>query len=71
VGPPQIYLGNKVPKVTLENGIEAWSFSSSQYVQNAIKNVEAYLKKHGKCLPAKASSPLSTDYRPELDISPE
>ena len=29
VGPPTIYLGNKVSKVTLENGVKAWAFSSS------------------------------------------
>ena len=34
VGPPSIYLGNKVSNVTLENGKQAWAFSSSQYVQN-------------------------------------
>jgi hypothetical protein len=27
VGPPKIYLGNKVSKVTLDNGVDAWSFS--------------------------------------------
>ena len=30
-------------KVQLENGVNAWPFSSSQYVQTAVKNVEAYL----------------------------
>ena len=43
VGPPTIYLGNKVSKVTLANGQQAWGFSSSQYVQNAVKNIELYL----------------------------
>ena len=32
IGPPTIYLGGKLTKVTLNNGVEAWSFSSSQYV---------------------------------------
>ena len=71
VGPPTIYLGNKVSKVTLENGQQAWAFSSSQYVQNAVKNIETYLKKQGKALPTKAPAPFSNDYRPELDVSPE
>ena len=43
IGPPTQYLGNKVSNVTLENGTKCWSFSSSQYVQNAVSNVEAYL----------------------------
>ena len=51
-------------------------FSSSQYVQTAVKNVEAYLKsedsKHWK-MPNKVDTPLtrSTTYRPELDVSRE
>ena len=71
IGPPNIYLGNKVSKVTLENGVEAWSFSSSQYVQAAVNNVEEYMKGKGSSLPKKATSPIKQDYRPELDISPE
>ena len=57
VGPPKLYLGNKVSKVTLDNGVEAWSFSSLQYVQNDISNVEEYLKKKGKSLPKRATHP--------------
>jgi len=60
VGPPSIYLGNKVSKVTLNNGQEACSFSSSQYVQAAMSNVEDYLKKRGKSFPAKAPAPCKT-----------
>ena len=45
IGPPDHYLGGKVRKVQLENGVNAWAFSSSQYVQNAVKTVEAYLSK--------------------------
>ena len=73
-GPPTIYLGGRVCKVQLENGVWAWSFSSSQYVHSAIKNVEEYLGKfknsHLKIL-SKAETPLTTSYRPELDVSPE
>ena len=45
LGPPTIYLGNKVSHVQLENGVTAWSFSSSLYVQEIVKNLEAILKK--------------------------
>ena len=62
LGPPTIYLGNKVSKVTLENGVKAWSFSSSQYVQGAVSNVETYLKKQNKLLPRKCPTPLSAGY---------
>ena len=71
IGKPAQYLGNKVSEVELENGRKAWSFSSSQYTQNAVKNVESYLKKKGESLPKKATSPWTRDYRPETDTSPE
>ena len=74
VGPPTVYLGGRVRKVQLGNGVWAWSFSSSQYIQSAIKNVEEYIGKpensHLKIL-SKAETPLTTSYRPELDVSPE
>ena len=69
IGPPKLYLGNKVSKVTLENGVLAWSFGSSQYVQSAIANVERYLKTKNESLPKRASAPFTTNYRPEIDIS--
>ena len=74
IGPPKIYLGGSVRKVQLDNGVECWTFSSSQYVQAAVKNVEDYLSKRDDDkwrLPAKAETPLRTTYRPELDTTPE
>ena len=74
IGPPTVYIGGRVCKVQLGNGVWAWSFSLSQYVQSAIKNVEEYVGKpensHLK-IPSKAETPLMTSYRPELDVSPE
>ena len=43
IGPPKIYLGGYCRRVKLENGMEAWAFSSSQYVQAAVKIVEEYV----------------------------
>ena len=73
IGPPKLYLGGHIQKVTLKNRMSAWAFSSSQYVQTAVKNVETYLSKQdGRWkLPPKAETPLQTTYRPELDVSPE
>ncbi len=71
IGKPTQYLGGKLREVTLENGVSAWSFSSSQYVQAVVKNVEQYLSKKGEKLVAKAPTPLSHGYPPEIDISPE
>ena len=58
-------------ELTLENGIKAWSFSSSQYVQSAVQNVEANLKEKVKKFPPRAETPLGSNYRPELDFTPE
>lgn len=72
IGPPKIYLGGHVRQVQLENGANAWAFSSSQYVQAAVNNVEKYLETHQRWkLPPKAETPLRTSYRPELDVTAE
>ena len=52
----------------------------SQYVREACDNVRAYLKQRNgddklqDCkyhMPSKAPGPMSNDYRPKIDISPE
>ena len=57
-----------------------WAFSSSQYVQEACKNVRNHLKLRNKddklqdCkyfLPQKAPSPMTTEYCAGIDVSPE
>ena len=45
IGHPTLYLGGRVCKVTIENGIEAWAFSALQYIQAEVKNVEEHLAK--------------------------
>jgi hypothetical protein len=70
VGHPNIYLGSKVSKAIMENGIECCCNSSSQYAKEAVQNTEDYLKKNnGKLLSGKKHSPMETDYRPELDMT--
>ena len=73
IGDPDIYLGGKLRKVTLENGVEAWAISSAKYVQEAYRNAENYLGKHfgGRKLDRRASAPWPNDYSAELDASPE
>ena len=68
IGPPVIYLGNKVSKVTLENGNHAWAFSSSQYVQDACSNVKRHLMSKGKSQMKTVKSPCSCKYQPKIDI---
>ena len=71
VGSPRIYLGAKISKVQLPNGVEAYAMSMSQYVQEAVKNVEEHLKRKGLGLLKKASTPMSLSYSPEIDASAE
>jgi hypothetical protein len=74
IGEPKMCLGGSVQKVQLDNGVECWAFSSSQWVQAAVKNVEEQLSKRDDVnwvLPTKAETPLCASCRPELDVSPE
>ena len=41
------------------------------YVEAAVQNVVDYLKKREKSLIAKAPTPMSCGYRPEIDVTPE
>ena len=40
MGDPDIYLGGKLRKCTMNNGVECWSMSASKYVQEAVRNVK-------------------------------
>ena len=77
IGPPSKYLGGLLREVTLSNGVQAWAFGSSQYVKAAVANVQEHFRKlngskiWANCLPKRVQTPLSCDYRPEIDISPE
>ena len=71
IGPPKLYLGGHMRKVTLENDVEAWAFSSTQYVKSAVQNVEETLAKKGQKLPKRAETPISSNCRSELDMTGE
>ena len=74
IGDPDIYLGAKLRKVQLDNGVWAWSMSPSKYVQESVRNVEEYLAANygGRKLNKRASAPWpNRDYSPELDTTPE
>ena len=72
ISPPDIYLGGKVKNMRLPNMVESWTFSLSQYVQEAVSNVEKFLQDlDGSMSSTNISAPLSNYYRPELYISPE
>ena len=45
----------------MENGVEAWAISASQYIQAAAKNVKEHLVKRDDgwwSLPTKAETPI-------------
>ena len=48
IGEPKLYLGGTMSKQEVHSPvsgpIQAWGFSSSQYVQSAVNNVVKYLK---------------------------
>ena len=72
IGDPNFYLGAKLRKVTLDNGVEAWSISASKYVQEAVRNCETFIKKNlPGGMPKKAPGPWPTNYVSELDETPE
>jgi hypothetical protein len=70
---PTLYLGNKLKKTVLPNGVVAWGMSSSKYVQSDVQNVKEYLAAlpGDQMLVKKASGPFAGVYKPELDESPE
>ena len=45
IGYPDIYLGAKLRKVKLDNGVFAWCMSPAKYLQEAVRNVEEHLTK--------------------------
>ena len=61
----------KICEKGLPNGVAAWAISASQYMQDAVRNVESYLKRKGKVLHKRTNTPLSSNYRLECDVTPE
>ncbi len=53
------------------DGATCWTMSAEKYMGASVKNVEEALAKKGLRLPSKCNTPLPTDYRPELETSPE
>jgi hypothetical protein len=65
------YLGGKLKKTVLSNGMVDWGVSSSKYAQAAVQNVQEYLKDNGdRKLKKKAYAPFEATYRADIDESP-
>jgi hypothetical protein len=70
---PTFYVGAKLKKTVLPNGVVAWGMSSRNYVQSPVQNVQEYLVAlpGDQKLLKKASGPFEGGYNPELYDSPE
>jgi hypothetical protein len=68
---PENYLGAVLAKMTMNDGSECWTMSSEKYCKAAVTNVEEKLAKSGRRLPTKCGAPLTSGYKPELDVSQE
>ena len=70
IEPPEMYLGAQLSKMLID-GNECWTMSAEKYVNASVKNIEETFAKEGLRLPSKCYTPLSSDYRPELEVGPE
>jgi hypothetical protein len=70
---PTFYLGSKLKRTVLPNGVVAWGMSSRKYVQSAVQNVKEYMAAlpGDQMLVKKEYGPFAGGYKPELDESPE
>ncbi len=72
IGKPTTYLGAQIREHQLPDnpGKRIWSMSADKYLKEALHNVEYIILQHRLQLPTKASTPLTSNYHPELDVSP-
>ena len=73
IGDPDIYLGAKLRKVTLNNGVQCWALSPTKYINEALATAAAYVKKEYGIdkFPKTGSGPWPNGYVPETDESKE
>ena len=70
IEPPEVYLGAKLEFKRI-NEVDCWTISAEDYIQTAVKNVEDHLARQQLRLPTRCSTPISSGYRPEIDVSEE
>ena len=58
MGPPKIYLREKITKIYLLNSMSAYALNISQYVHEAVRIVEAHLRKRDLSLDKRAIMPM-------------
>jgi hypothetical protein len=69
---PIVYLGAQIKEDRLPDNPDKvmWSMSAEKYLKEALRNLETVLLHSNKRLPTKVFTPLTSNYRPELDVSP-
>ena len=74
IGDTEIYLGDKLKKLRIENSVWAWGNSPSRYVKESFSNVEKYLVEladaHWKFPNNKAENSFVGDHSPDMDKNP-
>ena len=70
IKPPEFYLGAKLQEKVI-NERKVWTMTSKDYIKLAIDNLETQLKKRNMKLPSRSTTPMVSEYIPELDISEE
>jgi hypothetical protein len=70
-GPPTQYLGAEVKRWEFPQDVSSlkWALSLAQYVKEAMKNIETFLKTQDRRL-YPMSQQMHTEYSPELDVTP-
>ena len=73
IGDPDVYLGGKLRKIRLPNGVFTWANSSSKYVQEIVANVEKHISQNlgGRKLNKQAEVPRPSNYASEDDTTHE
>lgn len=68
---PKTYLGAEIKEYRHPHDPTRtmWSMSADQYIKDALRNLDHTLERMGKRLPTKVTTPLSSNYRPEMDAS--
>jgi hypothetical protein len=69
--PPTTYLGATIKQWSIPRETRpVWSMNSQNYIKEDIRCLDIELEKAGMALRGKPTTPMQTNYRPELDVSP-
>ena len=67
IGDPEIYLGEKLNRMRLDDGVWAWENSQARYVKELVANIEKYLAELVDACWKLPKKKAVGDYAPEMD----